>query len=65
VILSDGSSKALQKKPVLQKNRAEKFLTKKATKNPKPHFLDFCLSRLWAFLGEGRPKTRQKNLEKN
>jgi hypothetical protein len=24
-------------------------------KNPKPIFLDFFLSRFWAFLGEGSP----------
>jgi hypothetical protein len=48
-------------KNVLQKNRAEKFLQKKSTKNPKPIFSRFCFLRFWAFLGEGSSKTQQKS----
>jgi hypothetical protein len=56
VSLGDGSSKTLQK-TLYKKNCVEKF-SKKSTKNPKPVFLDFVLSRFWAFLGEGSLKTR-------
>ena len=43
----------------------KKHFTKKSTKNPKPFFLDFVLSRFWALLGEGSSKTPLKSIEKN
>jgi hypothetical protein len=48
------------------KNGVEKFLrkifTKKSTKNPKPifFFLDYVVSRFWAYLGEGGERGVQK-----
>jgi hypothetical protein len=45
-------------KHVLQKKSWRKVLTKNSTKNPKPIFSRFLLSRFWAFLGEGSSKTR-------
>jgi hypothetical protein len=36
-----------------KKNVSKGFLQKKSTKNPKPIFCRFCLSRFWAFFGEG------------
>jgi hypothetical protein len=56
VLLSDGSPKT-QQKTFYKKNRVEK-VAKQSTKNPKPIFSRFCLSRFWAFLGEGSLKTR-------
>jgi hypothetical protein len=53
VILSDGSSKALQKK-VLQKGRVEKFLQKNRQKRI---LFRFSEGQGWAFLGEGISKT--------
>jgi hypothetical protein len=44
----------------LPKNRVEKFLQKNRQKIQTRFFLDFLLSRFWAFLGEGSSKTRQK-----
>jgi hypothetical protein len=47
-------------KSVLQKNLVERFLPKKC------FFVDFVLSRFWAFLGEGSSKTPlKKKIEKN
>jgi hypothetical protein len=40
------------------KNRVEKFLQKFRPKVQNRLFLDFLLSRFWAFLGEGSSKTR-------
>jgi hypothetical protein len=40
------------------KNRVEKFLQKIRPKVQNRLFLDFFLSRFWAFLGEGSSKTR-------
>jgi hypothetical protein len=37
-------------KKVLQKKNVSKSFTKKSTKNPKPIFVDFVLSRFRAFL---------------
>jgi hypothetical protein len=45
---------------VLQKNRVEKLLQKIRTKIQNRFFLDFFLSRFWAFLGEESSKTPQK-----
>jgi hypothetical protein len=44
----------------------KKRLTKKSCRQKIPNrfFLDFLLSRFWAFLGEGSSKTRLKNLPK-
>jgi hypothetical protein len=61
VFLSHGSSKTLQKN-VLQKI-VSKSLQKNRPKKTNRIFLDFCLSRLWTFLGEGRSKTRAKGLD--
>jgi hypothetical protein len=41
----------------LQKNRVEKFLQKNPQKIQNRFFIDFFLSRFWAFLGEGSSKT--------
>jgi hypothetical protein len=41
------------KKRFTKKKRVKRFLQKKTTKNPKPIFCRFCLSRFWAFFGEG------------
>jgi hypothetical protein len=48
------------KKRFYKKNRVEKLLKKNSTKNPKPTFSRFVLSRFWAFLDEGSSKTRLK-----
>jgi hypothetical protein len=45
---------------VLQKQSCRKVFTKNSTKNPKPIFRRFCLSRFWAFLGEESSKTPLK-----
>jgi hypothetical protein len=45
------------KKTFYKKIVWKSFYTKKSTKNPKPIFFDFVLSRFWAFLGEGSSKT--------
>jgi hypothetical protein len=50
-------------KTFYKKHRVEKF-TKSSTKNPKPIFSRFVLSRFLAFLGEGSSKTRKKISEK-
>jgi hypothetical protein len=50
VFFSDGSSKALQR-TFCKKNRVEKFLQKIRPKVQNRLFLDFFLSRFWAFLG--------------
>jgi hypothetical protein len=52
VFLSDGSSKTLQK-TFYKKNRVEKVLKKIRPKIQNRLFLDFFLSRFWAFLDEG------------
>jgi hypothetical protein len=52
-------------KNVLQNKSCRKVFTKNSTKNPKPTFSRFFLSRFWAFLDEGRPKTRLKKCRKN
>jgi hypothetical protein len=59
VFFSDGSSKTLQK-TFYKKNRVEKFLQKIRPKTQNRLFLDFFLSRFWAFLDEGSSKTRFK-----
>jgi hypothetical protein len=45
----------------LQKKKIKKITSKrfyqKIDKSPKPIFLDFLLSRFWAFVGEGSSKT--------
>jgi hypothetical protein len=61
VLLSDGSSKALQKN-VLQKILPRSFLKgfyKKSGEIRNRFFLDFVYHAFgfWAFLGEGSPKT--------
>jgi hypothetical protein len=58
VFFSDGSSKPFTK-------IVSKSFYKKTTDKTNPYFLDFFLSRVWAFLGEGRTKTRQKTSKKN
>jgi hypothetical protein len=40
------------------KESCRKVFTKNSTKNPKPIFSRFLLSRFWAFLGDGSSKTR-------
>jgi hypothetical protein len=64
VLLSDGSSKAPPKKN--QKDRVKKFFLKQKIdkKSQNRLFLGFCLSRFWAFFGEGSLKTRQKPSKK-
>jgi hypothetical protein len=57
LVLGDGSSKALPK-TFYQNNRVEKAFTKKLTKIQNRFFLNFLLSRFWAFLGEGISKAR-------
>jgi hypothetical protein len=57
VFLSDGSSKTLQK-TFCKTNRVEKFVQKIDQKSKNRIFLEFVLSRFWAFLGEGSLKTR-------
>jgi hypothetical protein len=57
VFFSDGSPKTLQK-TFYKKNRVEKFLQKIRPKLQNRLFLDFFLSRFWAFLGKGSSKTR-------
>jgi hypothetical protein len=52
VFLSDGSSKTLPK-TFCKTNRVEKFLQKIRPKIQNRLFLEFCLSRFWAFLDEG------------
>jgi hypothetical protein len=59
VFISDGSSKALQK-TFCKKDRVEKVLQKVQNRL----FLDFVLSRFWAFVGEGSSKTRLKKYHK-
>jgi hypothetical protein len=63
VLLSDGGSKALQKK-FCKTNRVEIFFKKVDKKNAKPIFFlffsCFFLSRFWAFLGEAGLKTQLK-----
>jgi hypothetical protein len=44
----------------LQKSACRKVFTKKSTRSPNRLFLDFFLSRFWAFLGEGSSKTLLK-----
>jgi hypothetical protein len=56
--MGDGSKKTLQKP--FAKKPCRKVVTKKSTKNPKPIFPRFVLSRFWAFLGEGSSKTREQ-----
>jgi hypothetical protein len=57
VLLSDGSSQTLQKK--FYKKIVSKSFYKKIDKTiPNRFFIDFVLSRFWAFLGEGSSKTR-------
>jgi hypothetical protein len=51
VFLSDGSSKTLQKR-FCKTNRLEKFLQKNRPKIQNRLFLDFFLSRVWAFLDD-------------
>jgi hypothetical protein len=48
----------------LQKNRVEKFLQKIRPKIQNRLFLEFLLSRFWAFLDEGSSKTRPKKISK-
>jgi hypothetical protein len=57
VLLSDGSSKTLQK-TFYKNNRVEKFLQKNRQKSKAHLFSIFVLSRFWAFLGEGSSNTR-------
>jgi hypothetical protein len=52
VFLSDESSKTLQK------IFCKKIVSKSFTKKSKTDFFSICLSRFWAFLGEGSSKTR-------
>jgi hypothetical protein len=47
-------------KNVLQKNRVEEVLEKIGGKNQNRTFLGFFITCTWAFLGEGRAKTRYK-----
>jgi hypothetical protein len=58
VLLSDGSSKTLQK-TFYKKNRVEKFLHNNRQTIQSRFFLDFVLSRFCAFLGDG---SSHKNL---
>jgi hypothetical protein len=68
VFLSDGSSKT-QQQDVLQKNRVEKFLPKKTTKNPKPIFCRFsplCITFFGRFSVRGVQKQKHdKKMSKN
>jgi hypothetical protein len=61
VLLID-SAMGVQKhhKKHFTKKIVSKSFYKKIDKNPKPIFSRFCLSRFWAFLGEGSSKTRPK-----
>ena len=52
VFLSDGSSQTLQK-TFYKKIVSKSFYQKIDKKIPNRLFLDFFLSRFWAFLGEG------------
>jgi hypothetical protein len=61
VVLSDGSFKTLQQM-FCKKSRLEKFLQRNRQKNPKPVFLDWFISRFWAFPGEGCQKHHAKNI---
>jgi hypothetical protein len=46
------------------KKMCRKVFTKKSEKTQNRLFLDFVLSRFWAFLGEGSSKTRPKYRKK-
>jgi hypothetical protein len=59
VFLSDGSSKTLQK-TFCKKNRVEKFLQKKSTKNPKPIFFDLFYHVLGRFSVRGVKKHHKR-----
>jgi hypothetical protein len=58
VFLSEGSSKTLQR--TFCKKMVSKNITKKSTKNPKPNFSGFVISRFPTFLGEGSSKAPKK-----
>jgi hypothetical protein len=47
------------------KKSCRKVFTKKSTNIQNRFFLDFVLSRFWAFLGEGSSKTPLKQYRKN
>ena len=61
MFLSDGSSKT-QQKTFDKKIVSKTFYQKIDKKIPNRFFLDFLLSRFWAFLGEGSSKTRFKKI---